>query len=127
MRLCLGVDQIGQAFHLRQIQPPVFQSTAREFTGFRWPQPYRGQRLRQRLDHAQAAMHLQFNTGFTGKAGAFVKDQHQGFVQDLPLPNQLPQSRMTGHRNSAQARQGPMRLRARHPHHRHTRLAPRRG
>ena len=84
-RLAGCVNQIGNAFGLRQIQFVVQKGAFGKFTRFGNARAQFQTALQQHLQHDLAAVSLQFEHVFAGEAGGRGKIQQQPVVDDVAL------------------------------------------
>ena len=78
LRLCLGVDQIGEAFDLGQIELAVLEGAPGELAGLGEARPGKREHgLDDLANHGAASMHVELGHVLSGEAGGTRKPQHE--------------------------------------------------
>src|SRR5688572_21127872 len=73
----LGLDQVGQALGLGQVDAPVLERAPSELAGSRWPQSVKGlQRGQHRIDDGPSAMAMELEDVLAGRACRAVEPQN---------------------------------------------------
>lgn len=68
LALRFGVDEVLQAFNLRQVQAASFESASREFSRLRWSAEWKsGEGRKHRRDYGPARMQMQLDNVFLGE------------------------------------------------------------
>ena len=102
LRLGFGVDQVGHAFGLGQVQLAVLEGPPGELPGLGQPQAQAAQRPAERIHHGRAAVHVKLGGVLAGVAGRPGKPEHEGAVDLPPLAvEERPQRRMARLRQAA--------------------------
>ena len=101
LRLGLGGDEIGKAFDLGEIDPPVLEGAARELA--RLGQAHateRSERLDHAADHGAAAMNMQLGDVLAGEARGPRQPEREPAVEHLAGPRvpDLAQARLARRR-----------------------------
>ena len=105
LRLGLGLHEIGETFHLGEIELAVLECAAREFAGLGEPRAVeREHRVDHRADHGGAAMDVQLGHVFAGEARRRREPQHQAAVDRRFRRADVAQARVTGRGHAAAQR-----------------------
>jgi hypothetical protein len=83
LRFCLGLDQIGQAFGLCQVDSAVFKGTPGELPWLSQPETLEARQLTDNsVDDGAAAVALEFDYILASGACRAVEAKHEGVVQN---------------------------------------------
>ena len=94
LRLGLGVDEIGEALDLGEVELAVGEGTGGELAGLRQPHAsYRQHRLDDAANHGAAAMDVQLGHVLSRKACRPRQPQHQPAIQRQARAAELAQAR----------------------------------
>jgi len=86
LRFRLSLDQVGETFGLSQVNPPILERTAGEFTRLRQVEAINlCQCPENRINDRAAAMALKFHDIFTGRTRRTVEAQNERIVQHIPI------------------------------------------
>ena len=84
LRRCFRCDQVGQAFHGRQVKAAILERTAGELAGLSQPEALDpAQRLKHRGDNGMPAMELQLGHVLAGLAARRRKPECEPLVDDF--------------------------------------------
>ena len=97
MRLGLGIDQIGEALDLGEIELAVLERAARELARLGEAGGGEGeQRIEHGADHGAAAMQLQLGHVLAGEARRRREPEHEAAIEFRAARADVAQGRMTG-------------------------------
>ncbi len=84
LNFCVGINQIGQTLHLRQIHPIVQQCPPGKFAGLRQPsQPRFLDCTEDCLHDGHTAVALKFHDFFARKTRFLSETQDNGLIEDF--------------------------------------------